>query len=92
MTVCESGRGTEKPLFGMLVPDSMLRKNDDESFRISPEQVAYLGITETQLEELDPLVFCYRNKEDKFEAFKQAPVVLWEGKAVNVGKAPRIIV
>ena len=86
--VCECVINPHKPLFGMLVEAKLIPDMFDEgtipSYHICPEQIEFLGITEKQLEKLEPLVLVIRDKENGHIVFKDFPVMLWEGKAVNV--------
>jgi hypothetical protein len=54
------------------------------SYKIAPEQIEYLGISDKQLESLEPLILVIRDKNNEHIAFRDFPVMLWDGKAVNV--------
>jgi hypothetical protein len=87
-TTCECSIDKDRPLFGLLVEAVKLPDMFDEgttpSYAIAPEQIEYLGISEKQLEKLEPLVLIIREAGGEHIAFKDFPVMLWEGKAINI--------
>ena len=86
--ICECITDPHKPLFGILIEANLIPDMFDEgtvaSYKIAPEQIEYLGISEKQLELLEPLVLVIRDKADGHVAFRDFPVMLWEGKAINI--------
>ena len=87
---CECIVIPDRPLFGMLleanlVPE-MFPKDTIPSYSIAPEQVEYLGISEKMLKDIEPLVLIIRDslEEGSHVAFRDFPIILWEGKAINV--------
>jgi len=85
---CECIIDPLRPLFGVLleanlVPE-MFPPDTIPSYSVAPEQIEYLGITEKMLKDIEPLVLIIRDKLDGHISFRDFPVILWEGKAINI--------